>query len=143
LKESKKTILEFDENSVDAFGDLKKALKVTSGSEPSNREVFLLAMAYGYKHNALGSEIKRSGTGTRVQYIKPEDQALMAAIQIGHDKSTENLPDLEHRYDLAERYAQGGILLLRASIAEAMQYGMELAGDIVSMLPAPEGNGDA
>ena len=67
----------------------------------------------------------------------------MAAIQIGHDKSTENLPDLEHRYDIAERYAQGGILLLRASIAEAMQYGMELAGDIVSMLPAPEGNGDA
>jgi len=138
LKESKKTILEFDENSVHTFNDLKRALKPHSGSEPSNREVFLLAMAYGYKHGAIGGEMKRSGTGARVQYIKPEDEALMAAIQIGHDKSMENLPDLEKRYELAELYAQGGILLLGEAIADAIRYGNELAAEVIALLPDAE-----
>lgn len=138
MKESSKTILEFDLNSVDSFNDLKKALKPSSGGDPSNRDVFLLAMAYGYKHGAAASEVKRSGTGTRVQYIKPEDQALMAAVQIGHDKSTENIANLERRYELAELYAQGGILLLKESITEAVKYGNELAAEIVSLLPSVE-----
>jgi len=136
LKDSSKTILEFDLNSVDSFNDLKKALKPSSGGDPSNRDVFLLAMAYGYKHGAIASEVKRSGTGTRVQYIKPEDQALMAAVQIGHDKSTENIANLEKRYELAELYAQGGILLLKESIMEAVKYGNELAAEIVALLPS-------
>ena len=138
MKESKKTILEFDENSVHTFNDLKRALKPQSGGEPSNREVFLLAMAYGYKHGAIGGEIRRSGTGARVQYIKPEDEALMAAIQIGHDKSVENLPDLERRYELAELFAQGGILLLGEAIADAIRYGNELAAEVIALLPDAE-----
>lgn len=140
MRESKRTILEFDQNSVQAFNDLKKALKVTTGGEPSNRDVFLLAMAYGFKHGAIGTEIKRSGTGTRVQYIKPEDQALMAAVQLAHDKSTENLPDLEKRYELAELYAQGGILLLGVAISDSIQFGTELAAEVVSLLPPIEAN---
>lgn len=135
MKDSKKTVLEFDESSVDSFNALKKALRPSTGGEPSNRDVFLLAMAYGFKNNAIGSDIKRSGTGPRVQYIKPEDQALMAAIQVGHDRSTENLPDLEKRYELAELYAQGGILLLREAIADALKYGNELAAEVVDLLP--------
>ena len=135
MKESKKTILEFDESSVETFKALQKALKPISGQEPSNREVFLLAMAYGYKHGALGDQVKRSGTGPRVQYIHAEDQALMAAIQLGHDSSTENIADLDKRYQLAEQYAQGGILLLRESILDAVKYGNELAAEVISLLP--------
>jgi hypothetical protein len=82
--------------------------------------------------------MKRSGTGARVQYIKPEDEALMAAIQIGHDKSMENLPDLEKRYELAELYAQGGILLLGEAIADAIRYGNELAAEVIALLPDAE-----
>jgi hypothetical protein len=138
LKESKKTFLDFDESSVEAFSDLKKALKPNAGSEPSNREVFLLAMAYGFKHGAKAQEIKRSGTGPRVQYFKPEDQALMAAIQLSDDKSNINLPDMEKRYELAELYAQGGILLLREEIAGGTKFGNELAVEIIALLPESE-----
>lgn len=135
MKESKKTLLEFDEGSVEAFGNLKKALKATTGVDPSNRDVFLLAMSYGFKHGASAQSIKRSGTGPRVQYFKPEDQALMAAVQLGHDKSTEHLPDLEKRYELAELYAQGGILLLNSAVSESVRYGNELAAEVISLLP--------
>jgi hypothetical protein len=135
MRESKKTILEFDEGSVESFKQLQKALKPSSGPEPSNRDLFLLAMSYGFKHGALGGEIKRSGTGPRVQYFKAEDQALMAAIQIGHDNSTENIADMERRYELAELYAQGGILLLRTAISDAVKYGNELAAEIIELLP--------
>lgn len=138
MKESKKTILEFDESSVEAFNELKKALKPNTGSEPSNREVFLLAMAYGFEHGAKAQEIKRSGTGTRVQYFKPEDHALMAAIQLAEDRSNVNLPDIEKRYELAELYAQGGILLLRNEIAGGSRFGNELAAEIIALLPDVE-----
>jgi len=135
LKESKKTYLDFDEGSVETFSNLKKALKATSGVEPSNREVFLLAMSYGFSHGAFAASMKRAGNGPRVQYFKPEDQALMAAVQLGHDKSIENLPDMEKRYELAELYAQGGILLLRAAVSDAIRYGVELAAEIIGLLP--------
>jgi len=143
LKESKKTFLDFDENSVEAFSELKKALKPNTGSEPSNREVFLLAMAYGFKHGVKAQEIKRSGTGPRIQYFKPEDQALMAAIQLAEDKSTINLPDMDKRYELAELYAQGGILLLRDEIAGGSKYGNELAVEIIALLPEVELTGES
>jgi hypothetical protein len=142
LKESKKTFLDFDEGSVEVFSELKKALKPNTGSEPSNREVFLLAMAYGFKHGAKAQEIKRSGTGPRVQYFKPEDQALMAAIQLAEDKSNINLPDMEKRYELAELYAQGGILLLREEIAGGSKFGNELAVEIIALLPEVELTGE-
>lgn len=143
MKESKKTFLDFDESSVEAFSELKKALKPNTGSEPSNREVFLLAMAYGFKHGAKAQEIKRSGTGPRVQYFKPEDQALMAAIQLAEDKSDINLPDMEKRYELAELYAQGGILLLREEIAGGSKFGNELAVEIIALLPEVELTGES
>jgi len=142
LKESKKTFLDFDEGSVEAFSELKKALKPNTGPEPSNREVFLLAMAYGFKHGAKAQEIKRSGTGPRVQYFKPEDQALMAAIQLSEDKSTLNLPDMEKRYELAELYAQGGILLLREEFEGGSKFGNELAVEIIELLPEVEFTGE-
>lgn len=142
MKESKKTFLDFDEGSVEVFSELKKALKPNTGSEPSNREVFLLAMAYGFKHGAKAQEIKRSGTGPRVQYFKPEDQALMAAIQLAEDKSNINLPDMEKRYELAELYAQGGILLLREEIAGGSKFGNELAVEIIALLPEVELTGE-
>ena len=135
MRESKKLILEFDENSVEAFKALQKALKPAVGHEPTNRELFLLAMTYGYKHGAFGDQIKRSNTGLRVDFLRAEDQALMAAIQLGHDASTENIADLERRYQLAEQFAQGGILLLRESILDAVKYGHDLAAEVISLLP--------
>ena len=95
-------------------------------------------MAYGFEHGAKAQEIKRSGTGTRVQYFKPEDHALMAAIQLAEDRSNVNLPDIEKRYELAELYAQGGILLLRNEIAGGSRFGNELAAEIIALLPDVE-----
>jgi len=136
LKSAAKTILEFDKASVESFNLLKKALKPNDGNEPSNRDVFIFAMAYGFQHGAFSDEVKRSGTGVRVQYLKPSDEVLMAAIDIAHSESTEFITDPDHRYDLAERYAQGGILLLVESIQDVTRYGNSLAAELVGLLPA-------
>ena len=61
----------------------------------------------------------------------------MAAIQVSHDGSIDNLPDLDKRYQLAELYAQGGILLLRELMADASSVGNELAAELIELLPPP------
>ena len=44
----------------------------------------------------------------------------------------------DHRYDQAERYAQGGILLLVESIQDVTRYGNSLAAELVGLLPPQE-----
>ena len=59
-------------------------------------------------------------------------------MDIAHSESTEHITDPDHRYDLAERYAQGGILLLVESIQDVTRYGKSLAEELVGLLPPQE-----
>ena len=79
-EKSKKTILEFDKNSRESFEMLGKKLK-DNGLDPANVDLFVYAMAYGFLNGNKVDSIQRSGTGPRVQYIKPEHEILMYAIQ--------------------------------------------------------------
>jgi len=66
----------------------------------------------------------------------------MAVIQLAEDKSNINLPDMEKRYELAELYAQGGILVLREEIVGRSKFGNELAVEIIALLPEVELTGE-
>ena len=78
--ESKKTILEFDKNSRESFEMLGKKLK-EKDLNPANVDLFVFAMAYGFMNGNKVDSVQRSGTGPRVQYLKPEHEILMYAIQ--------------------------------------------------------------
>ena len=67
----------------------------------------------------------------------------MAAIQLEEDKSTVNLPDIDKRYELAELYAQGGILLLREEVVSGFKFGNELAAEIIALLPKNDSIGES
>jgi hypothetical protein len=115
--ESKKTILEFDKNSKESF-DLVKRKLAGLGKEPNNESVFMFAMAYGFMNGNKVDSVTRSGTGARVEYLKPENELLMAAIQLAETGKVESLLNQEEQFDLAERYAEGGIRLLKLSAEE-------------------------
>jgi hypothetical protein len=115
---SQKTLLEFNQGSIADFDKLKDALRGAEKATPSNAELFLFAMAFGFQAGNRAAISKGSGNGVRVEYLRPEHEVLMAAIQLSVTGSTASLPDLDERYSIAEEFAEGGIRLLSAELAK-------------------------
>jgi len=126
---SKKTILEFDKNSRESFELLGKKLK-DNDQNPANVDLFVYAMAFGFLNGNKVDSVQRSGTGPRVQYLKPEHEILMYAIQYAETGSTESLLNQEERFDLAERYAEGGIRLLKNAAEQPGDLLQDLTGQM-------------
>jgi len=132
---SRKTIVEFDAQSVELFNALKRLLKGSNPRDVTNKEAFLVALGYGFHHASKVAEVKRSGTGVRTEYWNDRDQLLMAAIQLFDSGKVESLEDLDQRYEVAERYAQGGILLLKDLLEREHSFAQEFAGEVLELLP--------
>jgi len=130
--ESKKTILEFDKNSRETFELFGKKLK-DNDLNPSNVDLFIYAMAFGFLNGNKVDTVQRSGTGPRVQYLKPEHEVLMCAIQCAETGKVESLLNQEERYDLAERYAEGGIRLLKSAAEQPGDFLNDLTAQVVHM----------
>jgi hypothetical protein len=130
--ESKKTILEFDKNSRESFELLARKLR-DNDLNPANVDLFVYAMTYGFLNGNKVDSVQRSGTGPRVQYLKPEHEILMYAIQFAETGSTESLLNQEERFDLAERYAEGGIRLLKNAAEQPGDLVQDLTGQMALM----------
>ena len=132
---SKKTFLDFDKNSKDTFDLLKKKCSVP-GYEPTNVDVFMFALAYGFKNKNKVDVIVKSGTGVRVEYLKPEHELLMSAIQLAETENPEILLDQEARFLLAEKYAEGGARLLKIVAEQPGNFLQEISGEMVELFSA-------
>ena len=126
---SKKTILEFDKNSRETYELLGKKLKENE-LNPTNVDLFIYAMTYGFLNGNKVDSVQRSGTGARVQYLKPEHEILMYTIQFFETGSTESLLNQEQRFELAERYAEGGIRLLKNAAEQPGDFLQDLTGQM-------------
>ncbi len=124
--ESKKTFLDFDKNSKDTYDLLGKKF-ADGGKAPANVDLFVFAMTYGYINQNRVDTIVKSGTGVRVEYIKPEHELLMTAIQFSETGSMESLLNQEERFEIAERYAEGGIRLLKNAIDQPGDFLQDIA----------------
>ncbi len=129
-RESKKTILEFDKNSKEAYEILGKKF-AGIGKPPTNLDLFIFAMCYGFSNGNKVDSIQKSGTGARVEYVKPEHELLMSAIQFAETGSTESLLDQEERFEIAERYAEGGIRLLKDAVSQPGDFLQYISGQMV------------
>ena len=111
MAKATRTILEFDKQSVEAFNQLKKILVGEKG-ELSNKEAFLIAMAWGAHHRIKAESITKSGTGARVEYLSDADNALFAAAHYIDSPQADTLLDINAIHTTAELYAEAGIRLL-------------------------------
>ena len=107
------TFLRFGRSSEQYYAELQKAL---FGSL-DNTQVLILAMSYGFKMGRRSEEFVRGNNGARTA-LKPEHFALMTAIQISTDGESVDVMDVARRDMLAEEYAEGGIQLLHAKLAD-------------------------
>ena len=134
-KVSRKTFLEFDKNSKETYELISKKF-AGAGKAPTNLDLFIFAMCYGFRNGNKVDSIQKSGTGVRVEYLKPADELLMAAIQFAESGKTENLLDQEERYEIAEKYAEGGIRLLKDLSEQQGDFLQDISGQVVQEFQA-------
>jgi hypothetical protein len=78
-----------------------------------NRNLFLLAMAVGYKNELREPLTKREISGYFLEKdMKPEDHALVDMVAVCEMKSVDVLAKRSEAFKIAEEYAHGGIRLL-------------------------------
>ena len=134
-KVSRKTFLEFDKNSKETYELISKKF-AGAGKAPTNLDLFIFAMCYGFRNGNKVDSIQKSGTGVRVEYLKPADELLMAAIQFAESGKTESLLDQEERYEIAEKYAEGGIRLLKDLSEQQGDFLQDISGHVIQEFQA-------
>lgn len=88
-----------------------------------DKELFIIAMAFGFKNKARISLPNRETSGyTRTSYLTLQDKALIYAVALKEKGSVEVLSDKEEVFKIAEEYAHGGIKILHDTI-ESTQFG--------------------
>ena len=137
-KKSTRTFLEFDKKSLPTYELLKETMRGADKASPSNLEVFLFAMAFGFRAGNRVKDIKKSGTGVRVEYFRPEHEVLMAAVQLATTGESQDLGDLDARYSIAEEFAEGGIRLLAQELAKVGDFNQAIASELVPVARALE-----
>lgn len=85
-----------------------------------NKDLFIIAMAYGFKHQVKRKLDKKEGY-LRTEYLKREDWGLINSVAV-NDGLIDNLNDREAVLKLAEEYAHGGIKLL-CDYIDSIQHG--------------------
>ena len=126
---SSRRMLAFGEKHLDTYKLLGEKL-----GKVANRDQFLLALCWGFRNGTRVEDFKSSNTGLRLEYMKPQDEALLAAIQYHESGDPDTLTDLEARYMIAEQYAEGGILLLADMMDEPGSFNQALAGEVKAEL---------
>lgn len=121
----KRTRLAFGDKHLESYRKLGDAL-----GRISNTDQFMIALAWGFKHGTRVEQFKRSDTGPRVEYLQPEHLAIIAAIQLAEEGSPEALCAPEDGFDIAEQYAEGGILLLETAMDEPGDFAQMLAAEV-------------
>jgi hypothetical protein len=125
LLKSGRTLLAVGEKNLDTFNRLKQEL-----GGIANKQAFLIAMTWGMRHATKPENLKRSNTGVRLEYLKGPDEALLTAMHLAETNDPQTLTDIEQRLDLAERYADGGLLLLAEMLDEPGEFARVFAGEV-------------
>ena len=126
---SKKTFLDFDKNSKESYELLSRKF-AGIGKAPTNVDLFIFAMAFGFLNGNKVDSIVKSGTGVRVEYLKKNHEILMTAIQLADTGLVESLLNQEERFELAEKYAEGGIRLLKDAAEQPGDFLQDISGQM-------------
>jgi len=98
-----------------------------------NPEIFIMAMAMGFK-KGIKTPLKKGKEGVvRLTYFKEEHISMIKAIAVIDAKSAEILSDEEKIYSIAEEYANTGIKLLKPLLisTDSVSYIKKLASELL------------
>lgn len=131
---STRTFLEFNTDSRPLFEQLALALSGPSAAPLKNKDVFFIALTWGFYNGNKADKIKKSGTGVRVEYLDDEDLVLIRAIHRAESADVEDLLDLDAGFEIAELFAEGGIRLLAEEMKKPGNFGDFYASEIAQLI---------
>ena len=134
MKKSTRTILEFDQRQLEDVAKLREAFSLSDGKVISNKEIFLLAMGFGFTAKNKLPDFKNSGTGVRLEYFDAQDDVLFAALQVTETNDEKSLLEIEALYNLAQLYAGGGIAILLEHLQQETDFNEWFASHVVTGL---------
>jgi hypothetical protein len=84
----------------------------------ATRELFVIAMAYGFSSGTKRVLENREGSGyVRTEYLTPEDKAFIYAVALSDSGDQSVLVDKETAFRTAEEYAHAGIKILSDTLS--------------------------
>lgn len=134
MKKSTRTILEFDQRQLEDVAKLREAFSLSDGKVISNKEIFLIAMGFGFTAKNKLPDFKNSGTGVRLEYFDAQDDVLFAALQVTETNDEKSLLEIEALYNLAQLYAGGGIAILLEHLQQETDFNEWFASHVVTGL---------
>lgn len=134
MKKSTRTILEFDQRQLEDVAKLRESFSLSDGKVISNKEIFLIAMGFGFTAKNKLPDFKNSGTGVRLEYFDAQDDVLFAALQVTETNDEKSLLEIEALYDLAQLYAGGGIAILLEHLQQETDFNEWFASHVVTGL---------
>jgi len=93
----------------------------TAEKERDYKDQFIFAMAVGFRYDEK-EPIKTKKWFFRSSYLKKEDKNLINALALAHFNDPEKLLNIKEVFEIAEEYANGGIIYLNKQI-EKMPFG--------------------
>ena len=134
MKKSTRTILEFDQRQLEDVAKVREAFSLSDGKVISNKEIFLIAMGFGFTAKNKLPDFKNSGTGVRLEYFDAQDDVLFAALQVTETNDEKSLLEIEALYNLAQLYAGGGIAILLEHLQQETDFNEWFASHVVTGL---------
>lgn len=114
ILKSTRTATSWDPSDKEFVEDLRQILKTPDGKNATNPRIFLLAMSIGFSKGVKGEKPPRANDAARLEYLREDEVGRMRLIAIHDAESSEILESDEDVIDIAEQYAHGGLVLLRA-----------------------------
>lgn len=100
--------LAFGKESVEKYREVNKKL---FKDQLTNKDLFLIATAFGFHFASRAQKFERAATGARTE-LTDGDLYLLQALAFEESGQAESLPHDQERNEVAMQFAEGGIQLI-------------------------------
>lgn len=107
--------LRYSEPHSKMYEDLKTDAALSPFAGTTYKDIFLYAMAYGYRHG-LQEELVKPRSNIPLSAFSEEEKWLVKAIAVKETGSLEILSDEKRVYEIAEEYANGALDMIYAEV---------------------------
>ena len=107
--------LRYSDNHSKMYEDLKTDVSLSPFAGATYKDIFLYAMAYGYRHG-LSEDLERPRPNIPLSVFNEEEQWLIKSVAVSEAGSLEVLSDEKSVYETAEKYANGALETIYAEV---------------------------
>jgi dnd system-associated protein 4 len=107
--------LRYADRHTNMYEKLKTDTSLSPFAGATYKDIFLYAMAYGYRHG-LREEIEKPRPNIPLSAFSDEEKWLIKAVAVDEKSSLEVLSNEKQVYEIAEEYANGALEIIYSEV---------------------------